>query len=515
MNAFDPVLITFGIYLIAMMLIGVVGYKLTKSFADYILGGRGLSSWVTAISAQAADFSGWILMGLPGAAYASGLGKSSLYICIFTAIGSMTNWKYIATRLRVYTELAKNSMTLSSFFSNRFRDHSGLLKLTTSVFTIVFFTLYCTAGFVSGGVLFESLFGIDRNTAILIGAFVIVFYTFLGGFLAVVYTEVIQGLIMFSTLIATAILGMIAVGGPEVVMDKIGTVNPDLLSALKTVDYSKESGSGTWLTSGSITFISVLSTVGWAIGYYGQPHILARFMAIKNHREMVKSRLIALTFGNVLPVYSTLFIGLMGIALYNGTNSLANPETVFIQMVRDSFNPWLGGFFLSAIMAAIMSTLSSQLLVASSSFAEDIYRGFLRREKAGEKELIWVGRATVLAISIIALLLGFRENKTILALVGFAWSGFGATFGPAIIYSLFWKRTTRNGIVAGMVVGGITVLLWKYMPQSLAISQLFDIIPGFILSTIVIPVVSMLDKPPAKEIQEEFDEMRTRVGKRS
>lgn len=493
----NPLYITFILYLSVMIGIGIFTYFRTKSYSDYVLGGRGLGSWVTAISAQAADFSGWILMGLPGAAYASGLGKSSLYICIFTAIGAMLNWKFVARRLRIYTERSKNSLTLSSFLENRFHDEKHILKSVTSFFIILFFTGYVAAGFTSGGVLFESLFGIDYITSVILGAFVIVAYTFLGGFLAVTFTELVQGIIMFVTLILTPLLGIMTMGGVSPVLDKIAQLNIDLLSAVKTVDYAQAS-LNQWTTTGSITIITVLSAIGWGLGYFGQPHILIRFMSIQDHRNIAKSRLIALTIGNVFPLYGTIIVGLLGLAYYNGTNALSNPETVFIHMVQDFFNPWLAGFFLSAIMAAIMSTISSQLLVASSSFAEDIYKGFIKKT-ASDKELILVGRIAVLTIAAIGLLLSFKGGK-ILDLVGYAWSGFGAAFGPVILYSLFWKRITLKGAISGIITGGLTVILWKYTG-----SALFDVIPGFILASIAIPIVSLLDNPVTQEIQDEFD----------
>lgn len=493
----NPLYITFILYLLVMIGIGVFTFFRTKSYSDYIIGGRGLGSWVTAISAQASDFSGWILMGLPGAAYASGLGKSSLYICIFTAVGAMLNWKFVARRLRIYTEKSKNSLTISSFLENRFHDEKHILKSITSFFIIVFFTVYVAAAFTSGGVLFESLFGIDYITSVLLGALIVVGYTFLGGFLAVTFTELVQGIIMFVTLIATPLLGIIAMGGISPVLDKIASLNIDLLSAVKTVDYAQHA-LPQWTTTGSITLITVLSAIGWGLGYFGQPHILIRFMSIQDHRNIAKSRLIALSIGNVFPLYGTIIVGLLGLAHYNGATALSNPETVFIRMVQDFFNPWLAGFFLSAIMAAIMSTISSQLLVASSSFSEDIYKGFIRK-KAPDKELILINRITILAITAVALLLSFKGGK-ILDLVGYAWSGFGAAFGPVILYSLFWKRTTLKGAISGIIAGGLTVILWKYTGSSL-----FDIIPGFILASIVIFIISLFDKPVSREIQDEFD----------
>ena len=503
---FDPIYITFVLYLCAMMAIGVATYFRTQSYGEYIIGGRSLGSWVTAISAQAADFSGWILMGLPGAAYASGLGKSSLYICIFTAIFAMINWKYVAQRIRVYTEQANNSLTISSYLENRFQDNSRLLKLVTSAFIVFFFTGYVAAGFVSGGVLFESLFGINRISAILIGAGVIVGYTFLGGFLAVTFTELLQGIIMFTTLMLTPILCISTAGGMETVLAKIAALNPDMLSALKTVDYNLKEGV-LWQTTGTITWITVISAVGWGLGYFGQPHILIRFMSIKNHRELVKSRMIALTFGNVLPLYGTIIVGLIGVAVYNGPTALANPETVFITMVKDSFNPWVAGFFLSAIMAAIMSTLSSQLLVAASSFAEDLYRSFYKPQ-ATDKELMFVSRAMVLLLAVIAVFLSFRGGK-ILDLVGYAWSGFGAAFGPVILFSLFWKRMTRNAAVAGVIAGGLTVVIWPFTG-----SALFDVIPGFIAGSIAVYVTTLLDKPVSPAVVALFEKVQREVEKR-
>ena len=503
---FDPIYITFALYLCAMMAIGIATYFRTQSYGEYILGGRGLGSWVTAISAQAADFSGWILMGLPGAAYASGLGKSSLYICIFTAIGAMINWKFVAQRLRVYTEQANNSLTISSYLENRFQDKSRMLKLVTSIFVVFFFTGYVAAGFVSGGVLFESLFGIDRISAILIGAAVIIGYTFLGGFLAVTFTELLQGIIMFTTLMLTPILCIASVGGLEPVLAKIASINPDMLSAVKTVDYNLEKGIF-WQTTGTITWITVVSAIGWGLGYFGQPHILIRFMSIKNHRELVKSRLIALSIGNVFPLYGTIIVGLIGVAVYNGPTALANPETVFITMVKDSFNPWLAGFFLSAIMAAIMSTLSSQLLVAASSFAEDIYRSFYKPQ-ATDKELMFVSRAMVLVLAVIAIFLSFRGGK-ILDLVGYAWSGFGAAFGPVILFSLFWKKMTRNAAVAGVVAGGLMVVIWPFTG-----STLFDIIPGFVAGCIAIYVTTLLGKPVDPKVVEVFEKVQREIERR-
>ena len=503
---FDPIYITFALYLCAMMAIGIATYFRTQSYGEYILGGRGLGSWVTAISAQASDFSGWILMGLPGAAYASGLGKSSLYICIFTAIGAMINWKFVAQRLRVYTEQANNSLTISSYLENRFQDKSRMLKLVTSIFVVFFFTGYVAAGFVSGGVLFESLFGIDRISAILIGAGVIIGYTFLGGFLAVTFTELLQGIIMFTTLMLTPILCIMSVGGLEPVLAKIASINPDMLSAVKTVDFNLEKGIF-WQTTGSITWITVVSAIGWGLGYFGQPHILIRFMSIKNHRELVKSRLIALSIGNVFPLYGTIIVGLIGVAVYNGPTALANPETVFITMVKDSFNPWIAGFFLSAIMAAIMSTLSSQLLVAASSFAEDIYRSFYKPQ-ATDKELMFVSRAMVLVLAVIAIFLSFRGGK-ILDLVGYAWSGFGAAFGPVILFSLFWKKMTRNAAVAGVVAGGLMVVIWPFTG-----STLFDIIPGFVAGCIAIYVTTLLGKPVDPKVVEVFEKVQREVERR-
>ena len=499
----DPIFITFGLYLFAMIGIGVYTYFKTANYGEYILGGRGLGSWVTAISAQAADFSGWILMGLPGAAYASGLGKTSIYICIFTAIGAMCNWKYVAQRLRVFTEQASNAMTLSSYLENRFHDKSRILKLVTSIFIIIFFTGYVAAGFVSGGVLFEQLFGVDKVTAILVGAFVIIAYTFLGGFLAVTFTEMLQGIIMFTTLMLTPILCIAHVGGIGPVLDKIASFNPDMLSAVKTVDYDLAKGIF-WQTTGAVSLFSVVSCLGWGLGYFGQPHILIRFMSIKNHRELAKSRMIALSIGNVFPLYGTIIVGLIGIAVYNGPTALSNPETVFITMVKDMFNPWVAGFFLSAIMAAIMSTLSSQLLVAASSFTEDIYRSFWKKN-ASDKELMMISRVMVLIIAAIGIALSFRGGK-ILDLVSYAWSGFGAAFGPTILFSLFWGKMTRNAAVAGIVAGGLVVVLWPFTG-----STMMDIIPGFFVSCVTIWLTASFGKPVDADVEETFNKLEKAI----
>ncbi|OEH87047.1 sodium/proline symporter [Desulfuribacillus stibiiarsenatis] len=477
-----------------MLGIGVYTYRMTNDLSDYVLGGRKLNSWVAALSAQASDMSGWLLLGLPGAAYASGMGLWSIWIAIGLAVGTMANWQYVAKPLRRYTQLAGESLTISEFFENRFKDKSHLLRVVSAIFILVFFLFYTASGLVAGGVLFESVFGIEYTTALLVGAVVIISYTFLGGFIAVSWTDLFQGTIMFIALLITPIFAIQYMGGLEALFTKIGTINTDLLDINANVAYDATAALP-WSSAGSLTLIGIISAAAWGLGYFGQPHILTRFMAIRSAQQVPKARLISIIWV-VLSLYGAIIVGFVGIALF-ADQPLANPETVFIDLVQKMFNPWVAGFLLAAILAAIMSTIDSQLLVSSSALTEDFYRTFFRKD-ASQTELVWVGRGAVILIAVIAVMLAWTKGS-VLQLVAYAWAGFGAAFGPAIIFSLFWKRMTRNGALFGMIVGGLTVILWKYTG-----SAIYEIVPGFLFASIAIVVISLLDKEPSAEIQEEF-----------
>lgn len=489
----NEAIITFLVYSIGMLVIGIWTYKKTQTLSDYILGGRSLNSWVSALSAQASDFSGWLLLGLPGACYAAGL--NGMWIAVGLAIGAYCNWQFIAKRLRRYTEVAGNSLTLSAFFENRFRDKSRLLRIISSIFILIFYLIYTASGLVATGKLFESIFGISFETGVWIGALVVISYTFLGGFLAVSYTDVIQGLMMLGALILAPAVVISQLGGIDGLWNQLAQINPDLLDAGKTVTYDYAKGIFWETNSESFSYIAIISLLAWGLGYFGQPHILARFMAIRTAKEIPKARLIAMVW-IAFSLWGAMFVGFAGIAYFD--KPLQDPEKVFLLLNQALFNPWVAGLLLAAVLAAIMSTVDSQLVVASSALAEDLYKGF--RKNVSQKELVWIGRAAVILISVISLYLALSGSQIVFEIVAYAWAGFGAVFGPPIILSLFWKRTTGTGVLWGMIVGGATVIIWKnYIGLGI-----YEIIPGFILSLLTIVIVSLVGKPPHSDIQQEF-----------
>lgn len=481
MSMSTPTLITFIVYLIGMLVIGLIAYRLTDNLSDYVLGGRRLSAGVAALSAGASDMSGWLLLGLPGALYAAGMNQ--VWIAVGLTIGAYLNWQFVAKRLRVYTEVANDSITVPDYLENRFRDNSKLLRVITALLILLFFTFYTSSGMVGGGILFEKSFGLDYEVALWVGAAVIISYTFLGGFLAVCWTDFFQGLLMFLALILVPIVVISADGGMNETISKIGDLDPAKLDVFN-----------------DITLFGIVSLMAWGLGYFGQPHIVVRFMAVRTSGDIPKARLIGMTW-MVLSLYGAIFTGFAGIA-YFGDQPLQNAETVFITLSQVLFNPWVAGILLAAILSAIMSTIDSQLLVSASALTEDFYKAILRKQ-ASQHELVWVGRATVILIALIAILLAQNPESTVLGLVAYAWGGFGAAFGPVMILSLFWKRMTRNGAVAGMIVGALTVIIWKQLEGG--IFDMYEILPGFILCTLAIVVVSLLDKEPSRQIQSEFE----------
>lgn len=483
-----PMILTFSAYLVGMVLIGIIAYVTTKNFNDYILGGRKIGSFVTALSAGASDMSAWLLLGLPGAFYA--LGLSEVWIAVGLLIGAWCNWKFISRRLRVYTELAKNSLTLPDYFTHRFNDQKRILGIISAFVILIFFTIYCSSGISAGAQIFHTTFGFPYMTALLIGASVTIIYTFLGGFLAVSWTDTIQATLMLFALIVTPTLVIISLGGV-----------PETLHVMRD---NFPNHSNIWPTGG---FIAIISAMGWGLGYLGQPHILSRFMAASNTQTLRRARTISITW-MALCLVGAMSIGYFGAAYFNQNPQLtgsvvANNERVFIQLAMVLFNPWVSGIILSAILAAVMSTLSSQLLICSSALTQDFYKGFLR-PTATQKELIIVGRLMVLAVAIIACLLATNPNSSILALVSYAWAGLGASFGPVILLSLVWKRMTLRGALAGIVVGAATVIIWKQY----AWFNLYELIPAFIFSIIAIILVSLADREPDAEIQATFEQAK-------
>lgn len=488
-----PVIVMFVIYIAAMLLIGWLGYRSTEDLSDYILGGRKLGPFVVALAAGASDMSGWLLMGLPGEVYSTGISAS--WIAIGLIIGAYFNWLFVAARLRVYTERSGNALTLPDFFSNRFEDNKNILRIVSAIVILVFFTLYCASGVVAGARLFESMFGMSYTTAIWLGAFCTIAYVFIGGFLAVSWTDTIQASLMFTALILTPLIVMHHAGGFGEAVGAAQALNAsstDLLS-----DVSK---------------VGIVSALAWGLGYFGQPHILVRFMAADSVQSIPRARRIGMTW-MILCLAGAVAVGFFGIAYFEAhpeqaAGVTANAERVFIELSILLFNPWIAGILLAAILAAVMSTLSAQLLVCSSSLTQDIYKTFLRRD-AGDNELVWFGRLMVLAVALIAIALAWNPESRVLSMVSYAWAGFGAAFGPVVILSLVWRRMTLSGALAGMVVGAVVVLLWNHF----AWFGLYEIIPGFVLGALAIYVVSILSPAPAASVTRVFDEVQSEVQK--
>lgn len=479
MTVSTPLLVTFLAYLLLMIAIGLWAWWQTKSFDDYILGGRSLGPVVTALSAGASDMSGWLLMGLPGALYASGLAEA--WIAIGLCIGQYLNWRLIAGPLRLYTERTNNALTLPDFFTHRFDDRARVLRVISALVILVFFAVYCASGVVAGARLFELVFGINYDTALWVGAVATIAYTLIGGFLAVSWTDTVQATLMIFALVLTPVMVAIGAGGLDAAVLAIEQVDPQRLS---------------WVGAGGM--VAVVSSLAWGLGYVGQPHILARFMAADSIKTIPAARRIGMAW-MVACLGGAIAVGMLGIAYYARHPELAaavnaNPERVFMALAGDLFNPWVAGVLLSAILAAVMSTLSCQLLVCSSALTEDFYRGFLRPQ-AGQKELVWVGRGMVAAVALLAIYIARDPDSRVLGLVSYAWAGFGAAFGPVVLLALFWSRMTRNGAVAGIVAGALTVVLWKYTG-----SALYEIVPGFLAGTLAIVVVSLLGKAPAPAV---------------
>ena len=487
-------LISLTLYFIVMLLIGLYAYrKSTSDVAGYMLGGRSLSPSVAALSAGASDMSGWMLMGLPGAMYITGL--SSLWIAIGLVIGAFLNYLVVAPRLRTYTEIANDSITIPDFFENRFNDKSRLLRIVSSVVIVLFFTLYTSSGIVAGGKLFESSFGLNYEVGLYVTAGVVVAYTLFGGFLAVSLTDFVQGCIMFVALVLVPVVAISEVGGIAEMQSSIEAINPELLDIFS-----------------GVSAISIISAMAWGLGYFGQPHIIVRFMAIRSVKDMPTARRIGMSW-MIVAIIGAMATGFAGIAYVSKTGlKLDDAETIFIVLSQLLFSPLIAGFLLAAILAAIMSTISSQLLVTSSSLTGDFYQAFLHKD-ASEKQLVLVGRISVFIVALVAIYLAYDRNSSILSLVSNAWAGFGAAFGPVIIGCLYWKGMTRNGALAGIISGATTVLIWVFAPitidgQSLS-SIMYEIVPGFIICSLAIYIVSKLSPPVEDHIGEKFDEMLT------
>ncbi|GAB6195192.1 sodium/proline symporter PutP [Lysobacter xanthus] len=482
MTASTPLVVTFGLYLAAMVLIGFLAWRATRSFDDYILGGRSLGSLVTALSAGASDMSGWLLMGLPGALYLGGVSEG--WIALGLVAGAWANWKYVAGPLRVYTERTQNALTLPDYFTHRFEDQRRVLRVLASLVILVFFAVYCASGIVAGARLFESVFGVPYAQALWWGAAATILYTLVGGFLAVSWTDTVQASLMIFALVLTPVVVVLATGGAQASLALVEQMDAAKLDPFR---------------GGSLGAVGIVSLLAWGLGYFGQPHILARFMAADGLQTIPKARRIGMTW-MVLCLGGAMAVGFFANAYYAQHPALVgpvteNPERVFIALAQQLFNPWIAGVLLSAILAAVMSTLSCQLLVCSSALTEDLYRGFLR-PRAGQRELVWVGRAAVLGVALLAIAIARDPESRVLGLVSYAWAGFGAAFGPVVLVSLVWARMTRNGALAGMVAGAVTVILWEMFLS--APTGLYSMVPGFAVSLVAIVVASLLDRAPSQ-----------------
>lgn len=484
--------VSLGAYFVLMIGIGLYAWrKSTSNVSEFMLGGRNLPPAVAALSAGASDMSGWMLMGLPGAVYLAGY--SAVWIAVGLTFGAWANYRLVAPRLRAYTEIADDAVTIPDYLEKRFEDRSRNLRVIASLVIVVFFTLYTSAGLVAGGKLFEASFGYDYRFGLILTASVVVLYTLFGGFLAVSLTDFVQGCIMFIALVLVPIVAIAAVGGWSDTQAAASAIDPDYFD---------------WFAG--ISTLGIISSLAWGLGYFGQPHIIVRFMAVRSVKDMPATRRIGMSW-MIVTVIGAVLCGIGGLAFVtqNGI-ALADPETIFIVLSQTLFHPYIAGFLLAAILAAIMSTISSQLLVSSSSLTEDFYKTFYRKS-ASQSELVMVGRAATLAVAIVAVFLALDRSSSILSLVGNAWAGFGAAFGPVILLSLHWRRMTRQGALAGIVSGAATVLVWLYAPFTIngqaPTGVVYEIIPGFILSTIAAVAVSLLGKPAPATLDRNFSAM--------
>ena len=510
MSSMIWIIVAFAAYMVMMIVIGALYMKRTNNSEDYFLGGRGLGGWVAALSAQASDMSGWLLMGLPGAVYALGTGQA--WIAIGLLAGTILNWIFISGRLRRYTIRANNSLTLPAYFENRFHDKKRILLTASSLVIVIFFLVYTASALAAGGKLFHLVFGLDYRVALTIGAVVILLYTFMGGFMAVCVTDFIQGMLMLIGILAVPIIALVIVGPENMsgILDASGVAGGSA-SFLNLM----ESGGKPY------TAVEIFSQLAWGFGYCGMPHILVRFMAVRDEKEIKKSRWVAIIWCTLSLLFACA-LGVIGRAyLYPvvlGTEATGSAENVFIEMITKLFTqdlalPFIGGLFLCGILAAIMSTADSQLLVTASAVSEDLYHQVLN-PKADSKKVLNVSRITVLAVAVIAYIIALDPNSSIMGLVSNAWAGFGAAFGPLVVLSLYWKRTNLPGAIAGIVSGALTVLVWDYIPlaggQTLGnATGLYSLAVGFIISLVLIVVVSLATKAPGEEIMKEFEDVQS------
>lgn len=492
--------VTFGLYLIVILGIGIYAYRSTQNFDDYILGGRKMGSFVTAMSAGASDMSGWLLMGLPGAIFLAGL--SEAWIAIGLTIGAYFNYRIVAGRLRTFTVSYNNALTLPEFFAQRFPYQKKALKIISSAIILFFFTIYCASGVVAGAKLFQSLLGLDYSTALYLGALATITYTFIGGYLAVSWSDTIQATLMIFALLLAPVMVLLHLSWSEI------NLALETQSQLTNIPYSN------WLHN--VSGIGVISALAWGLGYFGQPHILARFMAADSVKALEQARRIGISW-MCLCLGGAVAVGYFGLAYFSANNiELHNAESVFIELTKMIFNPWIVGIILSAILAAIMSTLSAQLLMCSAAITEDFYKGFLRKN-ASSLELVWVGRMMVLMIAVIAIMIAQDPNSRVMGLVSYAWAGFGSAFGPVVILSLFNRNISSKAALWGMLSGAITVVIWSPLMQYWGwqdLARLYEIIPGFLVCSFI-TLTSSVFSPVNPDVAVKFDQALAEFNQRA
>ena len=498
------------VYMLVTVGIGVFyARKSNENTENYFLGGRSLGPWITAMSAEASDMSGWLLMGLPGVAYWCGIADAA-WTAIGLAIGTYVNWLVVARRLRSYSIVAGDAITIPEFFSNRFKEKKKAILTIAALFILIFFTVYAASCFVTCGKLFSSLFGFDYKLMMLLGALIVILYTLLGGFLAESASDFIQAIVMIVALVVIFGTGTAAAGGFGQITENVkdipgflsffGIAQPEVVDGVQQV----AGGAPVFGEAGTYGFITILSCLAWGLGYFGMPQVLLRFMAIRKSSEIKKSRRIAIIWC-VISLAAAVFIGVIGRNLYpTELLTKSSAENIFILLSTRLLPPLLAGVVMAGILAATMSSSDSYLLIAASAFSKNIYQGVCKKD-ATDKQVMTMSRITLLVISAIGIVVALNENSVIFTIVSFAWAGFGATFGPLMLFSLFWKRTTRAGAIAGMVSGGATVFIWKLLLNPLGgIFSIYELLPAFLVSCIVIVAVSLLTKEPSEEIGREF-----------
>ena len=476
------------LYLAFMVYIGMRNAHKNASAADFFLGGRNVGPWMTALSAEASDMSGWLLMGLPGLAYLGGM-KEAFWTAVGLAVGTYLSWLIVAKSLRKCTEHFGNAITIPEFLTNRFNDKKHLIATIMVIFNLLFFTIYVASGFVACAKLLNSVFGLPYHAGLMIGLVVILSYTILGGYLAVCSTDFVQGTLMFIALIITGATMLVVLGGPSAALAHVTQFGERAMNG--EFNGVSEKMQAAFTKNQNFGVVSIISAVVWGLGYFGMPHFIVRFMGIRSADEVKLSRRIAIVWVLVALGVAVL-VGSLGTVYLPHVLNTSAAETVFSETIKLMFPAFIAGIFLCAILAAAMSTADSQLLVASSSFSQDIYKGLLKKD-ATDKQVLNMSRIAVFAIAAIAFVIALDQNSSIFNLVSYAWAGFGATLGPLILLSLFWRRTTRNGALAGLIVGAVTVIVWHSLHGG--IFDVYEILPGFVLCGAVAIVVSLCGRP--------------------